>query len=395
MQAVLDDAPGVEAALREAVHRGFIEADPHLAEAFTFTSESLRETLLGSMVRSDRQGLHARIAEAIERGTHFGDAHPAEIAARHFFLAGQVRKAIRYATRAADRYWERGQAEAASVLYRTALEATLDEVQRMPRLGESAARSILHLGARATASLGLIDPAAGLEASRRCLDAISEHLAPGARAELLLARARVLSSLGRFAEVEQVVQAGLARLDQAPDPLLRAQLLSEAGAAREARGDIAGATTQALEALRQIAGGRDGALGWLWRILNQLGRLHLRAGETAKAVEFFENALAQARQHRDRLGEARTLSNLAGAVATAGDHARAESLFREALTQAEVLGDRVGIARVHFNLGRLLLVRPEGRAAAHTHLLRARDEARRAGWREGIAAVAHILDTLR
>jgi serine/threonine-protein kinase len=164
---------------------------------------------------------------------------------------------------------------------------------------------------------------------------------------------------------------------------------------REARGDNAGATHLLLEALKRVAGGTKVAdRDLLWRVLNQLGRVHLRIGEASKAKEFFENARAQAQKVRSSVGEVKALTNLGGALGAAGDSAGAAKTFAAALELANGLGDRIDMARIEYNLGRLAISSGR-REEAQARLSTALSLANLVAWREGVAAATAALDSLK
>jgi DNA-binding SARP family transcriptional activator len=90
-------------------------------------------------------------------------------------------------------------------------------------------------------------------------------------------------------------------------------------------------------------------------ILNRLGEAYLLAGDTARAADTFELALAKARDARIADGEAQVQVNLGVANTRLGNFGQARSALQRSRELADVMGDRVTEARTLRGLGELAL----------------------------------------
>jgi len=386
-------AQDVQAAVRECTRRGFLQHVDVPVGGLEFRSELLQQSVLASLPEAEAQRLHRALGEALEKGLPSGDAHPAEAMARHFEQAGLARKASTYFSAAAERLVHRNALGAATDSYLKAIRLVEAEVERLPASDVGAWGHYLELAAKAAAVQQVVSPPAALALLDEALKKAPADLPPRLRGECLRQRGAVLLKLGRPADAEAALSSALAVLDKELSAEARAGLDLDVSAAREARGDFAAATLLLLEALKRIAGVKLGDRDLMWRVLNQLGRLHLKTGQGARAREFFQNAVTHAKQVRSAVGEARALSNLAGAVASEGDTREAERLFLEALALARTSHDRIDLARIEFNLGKLAA--KGGRTAeARTRLEAAYALAAQVSWREGLAAAAQALAAL-
>jgi tetratricopeptide (TPR) repeat protein len=92
--------------------------------------------------------------------------------------------------------------------------------------------------------------------------------------------------------------------------------------------------------------------------LGNLGLAHVNLGNTRKAIEFYEEALAIHREIGDRRGESNSLGNLGVAYSALGYSRKAIEFYEEALAIDRAIGDRRGegndlgnLANSHANLG--------------------------------------------
>ena len=75
-------------------------------------------------------------------------------------------------------------------------------------------------------------------------------------------------------------------------------------------------------------------------ILNELGTIYYLLSDATKAIEYYEQALAIAREIGDRRGEGNALGNLGIAYADLGDARKAIEYYEQALAIAREIGDR-------------------------------------------------------
>jgi tetratricopeptide (TPR) repeat protein len=157
--------------------------------------DRVREALVAAVAPAARTELHARLARALEQS---GAADP-EALARHFREGGDVRKAARYATRAAERAQAAFAFDRAAQLYRQALELDpgppAQELRLRMRLGEALGHAgrgreaaEVYLAATADAS-----PGDALELRRM---AAAHYLRAGRMAEGLATLDSVLATVG-------------------------------------------------------------------------------------------------------------------------------------------------------------------------------------------------------
>jgi len=86
-------------------------------------------------------------------------------------------------------------------------------------------------------------------------------------------------------------------------------------------------------------------------LLGKLGILHFALGEARRAIGYYEQALAIAREIGDRRGEGNHLGNLGAAYFALGDARRAIGYYEQALAIAREIGDKRGEGNHLGNLG--------------------------------------------
>jgi tetratricopeptide (TPR) repeat protein len=90
------------------------------------------------------------------------------------------------------------------------------------------------------------------------------------------------------------------------------------------------------------------------KILAELGTIHFFTGETRKAIDYHEQALAIAREIGDRRGEGADLGNLGNAYAALGETRKAIDYYEQALTIYREIGDRRGEGNALWNMSLVL-----------------------------------------
>jgi len=86
-------------------------------------------------------------------------------------------------------------------------------------------------------------------------------------------------------------------------------------------------------------------------ILNELGTISYFLSEPRKAIEFYEQALAIAREIGDRRGQGNALGNLGNAYSDLGEPKKAIKFYEQALAVVREIGDRWGEGTSLGNLG--------------------------------------------
>jgi tetratricopeptide (TPR) repeat protein len=87
--------------------------------------------------------------------------------------------------------------------------------------------------------------------------------------------------------------------------------------------------------------------------LNNIGGTYNAFGETRKALDPFQQALAIQRRLGDKKGEATTLNNMGTAYSHLGDGRRALELYRQAEPAFRDAGDEAGAKTVTKNIAEL------------------------------------------
>ena len=173
-----------------------------------------------------------------------------------------------------------------------------------------------------------------------------------------------------------------------------AELHGDLGDAYEKQGELVKATDYMLRALELVQAAPGAVQPIVLRLLTALGRNVLRNRELDRAERFLGQALELAEQLGDKAGAAKALGNIAGVWHARADYAKALDCANRALALSRELGDLIGIARQLTNIGTLASLTGD-LAAAERSYDAAFAQAKRAGWREGMASAAAARERLR
>jgi tetratricopeptide (TPR) repeat protein len=159
-----------------------------------------------------------------------------------------------------------------------------------------------------------------------------------------------LDMQGHWTERITALEAGLTAAQASPDGRSdEGAFLGNLGNAHLSKGQTDRAVSyyeQALAIAREVGDRRrEGA--WL----GNLGAVHYSLGQATQAVEYFEGALVIAREMDDRRNEGNFLGNLGLAYSDLGQVARAVEYHEEALAVARKIGDRRNEGTQFGNLG--------------------------------------------
>ncbi len=91
-----------------------------------------------------------------------------------------------------------------------------------------------------------------------------------------------------------------------------------------------------------------GYASWVYCIL---GNAYLSQGGYAKAIEYYTQDLAIAKEVGDRAGEVGSYGSLGNAYESQGGYAKAIEYYTQFLAIAEEVGDRAGKGKAYANLG--------------------------------------------
>jgi tetratricopeptide (TPR) repeat protein len=292
-----------------------------------------------SLPHSTRMQLHGEFARYLE--VRYADRLPAidALLAHHYVRAEIDDKACHHLRRA-------GEQAAAAYANLTALTHFGMALQRLPK-SDTTGRADVLLRCEA-----LHDLLGQHDARQAVLDSL-HPLATGnavLQATLDSRRAKLAIDLGNYAAARRHAQAAVTTLESTPDA------------------DPAGQVDALL----------------------LLSRAMFFAGEAAAARPMLDRGLAVARQHGDRRGEYRTLSQIGLLHWHLGDFDAAQRWLGQALPLAESAGDARAQLDVLNNLGVVAKARAAHRAAI-VHYEHAQQLARRIGDRAGVAMLANNL----
>jgi DNA-binding CsgD family transcriptional regulator/tetratricopeptide (TPR) repeat protein len=159
---------------------------------------------------------------------------------------------------------------------------------------------------------------------------------------------------GYLSEGGRWLELGLARCSTAP-PSVRATALVQAGWLAQSQGDYERARATYEESLKLYR--RLGDEEGIANSLGKLGSLTLLLGEDEHAKALLEESLASLRRLEDERGVTFGVLNDLGTLADRqGDTARALDLYEEALSLSQESGDAYGIALALGNMGFTKLV---------------------------------------
>ena len=314
-----------------------LEADPRSPERgqYTFVQSLIREVAYGTLARRDRRERHLAVARWYEA---LGDEELAGALASHYLeahrasapgpeadaLAVQARLALRGA---AERAAALGAHEQAIAHLQQALEVTPEAAERAELLLRAARSS--DLASRYAEAVAFAEQAiAAFEAAGDETGAVRAHAALGV----------ILLDASRIAEARDVLEATLADVDEAVDPAVRAEVLSNLSRALM-RSDEPGRAIEEADRALAIAERLDLEL-IVADTFNNKGSSLGYLGRRREAVALLEAAVAVARAGGFVGAELRALANL-GAVVSGDDPPRARAVGREALALARRVGHRM------------------------------------------------------
>jgi len=196
---------------------------------------------------------------------------------------------------------------------------------------------------------------ASYDAAERAFVLARESVDERAVAESEWRMGDALITLGRIDEGEERLRSALTALRQYDAPKMRSWMLLALGMARFQSGDHAGAHSSCTEALT-IA--QEHSFGRVERVaLSNLAELEFQAGNTQRALELVEEALAIMyvdKSHERKKG----LSNMAAYLLALGRYAQARSCAREALELCEAVRAGITMAYTQQHLAAIAALRP-------------------------------------
>jgi DNA-binding CsgD family transcriptional regulator len=316
--------PGAQAVVRAAaaggreVHHRLLEAaaglgEPDLTEAlraavghqvlvarrdgFAFRHALLREVAYGELLPGERERLHAAFAAALEARPDVAGGTTATVAAElahHWLRAGDEPRALAAAVRAGA------------------------EAERVGALAEAAGHD--------TRALALWDVVGD-----------AEHVAGVDRGTLLARAAYASGWTGSPGEAIDLVDAAIALVDPAAEPVRTALLYERRGLYQWQLGRAAEAVRDAERAVALIPAEPPSAERS--RVLGQLGLRLMLVGQPARSLERATEAVAIAREVGARVEEAEALVCIGQDLITLGNRPAGLDQLRRARSIATELGD--------------------------------------------------------
>ncbi|HET8971376.1 MAG TPA: adenylate/guanylate cyclase domain-containing protein, partial [Candidatus Nanopelagicales bacterium] len=327
---------------------------------YRFEHQLVRDTAYEGLPYRLRRKLHGIAAETIESAATDPD-EVAELLSLHFLHAARPDRAWQYSRIAGDRAVAKYAYVQAEQMYSRAVTAATG----MTSVPDLEVRQVLIALGDAQYWTGRQQEA--LRSFRRARALVGDDDVAGA---LLLRReAEIVHRQGRSSSALRTVTIALGRLRTGEDAdhlVARSRLERLYAKIRETQGRYkealrwAGLAQQHADASGDLAA-RAEALEIVQVAHSMLGR----GGEQA----YGEQALALYERLDDRIGQSRTLNNLAVHAWLQGRGATALQMFERSAELAEQAGDSVGVAETRFNIADTMV--RLGRAAQAAALLRA------------------------
>ncbi len=290
-QVLHADASHILVFMKELVAAQFVieEAD----DQFSFRHALTRQAVYSELLASERRALHRSIAETIEEYALPSSVLDAQLVdlAYHFYEGGLWSKAVEYGQRAGER---------ALILYA---------------------------------------PRAAIEHFTRTLNAL-KHLTSTPPAAVLRARGQAYETIGEFEQARSDYERALEIAQQTQDGSMEWQSLLDIGFLWAGR-DYAQAGEwfrRSLDLARALANPKLHA-----RSLNRFGNWLVNTGRAADGLQAHHDALAMFEMHHDTQGMAETFDLLGMANGIYGDTVKAVEQYEHAIALVRDLKDHQGL----------------------------------------------------
>ncbi len=262
-------------------------------DQFSFRHALTRQAVYSELLAGERRALHRTIAETLEQRTFPSSVLDAQLVdlAYHFYEGGVWSKAVEYGQRAGER---------ALILYA---------------------------------------PRAAIEHFTRTLNAL-KHLASTPPAAVLRARGQAYETLGDFEQARSDYERALEIAQQTQDGIMEWQSLLDIGFLWASR-DYAQSGEwfrRSLDLARALANPKLHA-----RSLNRVGNWLVNTGRVADGLQAHQEALAMFEALQDTQGMAETFDLLGMANGMYGDTVKAVERYERAIASLRTLSDRHGL----------------------------------------------------
>ena len=346
--SVLAHDPGldVNSSIESLEVMGFLSRDEGGKAAFRH--DLVQRAAYETMLRHNRRVIHRSVAEALE---HLSPAeHPATASAvfRHWRMACDIERALKWAPTAMRAAEDGGQGEEALRISDWILESTGGSV--------TAASYPARMSALATRQSMLFRAGRMKEGN----EVVEEMLSAGAgnarwEAEGLRAKAIALHESGSMDQVESLLEMALAKAREACSADLEGRILCSLANYRSDTGRL----DDALELFRHSLSIREelGDAANTGVIFSNMANLYSKMGRYGISEEYYRRAVKVHLERGDRVSLGYAMNGLAICLARAGNLIEADSFFRDALAAHTDTGNRREQAAVLTNLGTIAKIR--------------------------------------
>jgi predicted ATPase/class 3 adenylate cyclase len=353
--------------INQVEERDFVRLEiPAPQLVYIFKHNTTQDVAYQTLLFAQRRALHQVIAEWYEET--YGDgpfSQESSLAAYYPLLAYHWRQAEmpqrerRYARLAGEQAAARFANEEAITYFSRALELTPPD--------EARERYELYLGRTAVYHLaGLRDrQAEDLVQLQTLANDLNEA---AVQATVALRFADYYEAMSDYGAAELSARQAVEWAEQAYDPQLKIKGLIDCGLALWRRGELEAAQKPLGEALAlaRSHGDKTGEA----TSLHHLGTVSYFLGDLTNGRQYLEEALELRRELEELSAQAGSLTNLVGIYHAIGDYAQSEQSAREALAIYQRIGDRReaatalnNLAAIHHALGRLQTARREHQQA--------------------------------
>jgi class 3 adenylate cyclase/tetratricopeptide (TPR) repeat protein len=313
---------------------------------YRFRHALMRDAAYEGLPYRRRRELHARVGRALLASGGDAEQEQAELLSLHFFLAGDLERAWRYSTVAA----ERARAAYASIEAARFFRRAIDAGRRVPHIGDDEIATVAESLGDALNLAGEFKKAAEAYATARRL--VPEDRVAAAR--LLLKQSRIEESLGRYPQALRWATRGrlaLDGLDDAEAATMRAQLSAWYATVlyAEGKGSACGRWARLAIEEAQAAGDRSA----LARAYNALEQSHLLLG--LPTGEHWQRALTIYEELGDLVSQVLILTNLGVGAFYGGRWDEALAFYEGGRELSLRIGDIVGVAVLADNAAEILI----------------------------------------
>lgn len=329
----------------------FIRLEGGQPEAgYVFVHWLIRDSIYGTMLKSDRKLLHRRASQALEPMLEERGAEVATLMTYHDVAAGETERALEHAILASETAWQTATWTESDQALRMALEqAPPPEVEI--RLWLARARE-LFTAARVDESLKAYERIVDLAEEIGDRSMVASYLAYSAQVGWQTGNART--------ERWEFLESALERISKDPPSDGKVQLLHEAGRQYYAWGELQLAEEYLGQAQEGLPACVENPVAIASHVINSLGLLRLREGSFEEGLVLLHEARALAEESGEVVANSRATTNLASAMFEVfGDFKEGQDYA--ALSRAgawwssiwaSTVEETVHLARLHWGEGR-------------------------------------------